>query len=358
LTYGPLPRWLALGAALGGCGGEPSPELRPLPEGVGAEACDDEGFEQLRTICLVEAAARSGREAEASRAEAACAAIPEGPWREECRFRSAEELALRGDAVSALRGCAAAGRFARFCVTHVGWKLPPPDDSLAAVAFPSSPEPWVSAASVITDASLRAEAEDTLRARWHMARAYGTGMADPSWARQAGAVDGPYARGGFALEAVRLGGGDAAAARAAFDAATPLTGAPLPLDRRHGRYDGDMRIAEEADLPTVRTYGGGRRLVGADASEDREIAVLEALAFQEPPVSAEAFRPFLDDQRRALRLTALRHFRTRPGADVEEVLSRLAQDPDPAVSAHAKDGLEYRTWRGKGKAAGPRAKRP
>jgi hypothetical protein len=358
LTNGTLPRWLALATALAGCGGEPSPALRPLPEGVGAEACEDEGFEQLRTICLVEAAARSGREADATRAEAACSAIPEGPWREECRFRSAEELALRGDAVSALRGCASAGRFARFCVTHVGWKLPPPDDTTAAVAFPPSPEPWIAAAGAISDASLRAEAEDTLRARWHMARAYGTGTADPAWVRQAGAVDGPYARGGFALEAVRLSGGNADAARSAFDATTPLTGAPLPLDRRHGRHDGDMRIAEEADLPTVRTYGGGRRRIGSDEAEDREIAVLEALAFQEPPVSAEAFRPFLDDPRRALRLTALRHFRTRPSTDAEQVLERLAQDPDLAVAAHAKDGLHYRTWLGKGKAAGPRAKRP
>ncbi len=334
--------------AAAGCGGAPeAPTVRPLAPGAGAEACDEEPFEQLRTICLVEAAARAGREADAARAEGACAAVPEGAWREECRFRAAEELALRGDALSALRGCGAAGRFARFCVTHVGWKLPPPDDPSAAVAFPDTVAPWLGAAAAITDAPLRLEAEDTLRARWHFARVYGTGVADPADVRRAAPEDAPHARGAFALEAARLLRGDAAAVSAAFDATAPLRGPVLPPERRHGRYDGDLRVDAEAELPAVRTFGGGRRLVGADAAEDVAVAVLEALAFLEPPLDASAFAGSVDDPRRAVRLTALRHFRTRPGPDVEARMRQLSTDADPAVAAHAVDALKYRTWEGK-----------
>ncbi len=342
-------RGLPLLAALVGCGTaeEPTPSIRALPPGAGAEACDAEPFDQLRTICLVEAAARAGREADAPAAEAACAQVPDGAWREECRFRSAEELALRGDAVAALRGCAEAGRFARFCVTHVGWKLPPPDDASAAIAFPDAPNTWVDATAPIADAELRAEAAQIVRARWHFARLYGTGRADPAAVRAAAPEDAADARGAFALEAVRLLNGDLEAARAAFDADAPLTGPALALDRRFGRYDGDLRVDAEAALPFARTFGGGRRLVAEDPSEDRDVALLEALAFREPAAPAEAFAPHLDDPRRAVRLTAVRHFRTRPSPDAEAVLTRLAADPDPAVAAHAADGLRYRTWLGK-----------
>lgn len=352
-------RGLTLLALLAGCGAaeEPAPSIRALPPGAGAEACDAEPFEQLRTICLVEAAARAGREADAPAAESACAQVPEGAWREECRFRSAEELALRGDAVAALRGCANAGRFARFCVTHVGWKLPPPEDGRAAVAFPDAPAAWVAATALISDADLRAEAEQIVRARWHFARVYGTGRADPAVVRAAAPEDAADARGAFALEAVRLLNGDLDAARAAFDADAPLTGSTLPTDRRFGRYDGDLRVDAESALPFARTFGGGRRLVAVDPAEDRDVALLEALAFREPAAPAEAFAAYLDDPRRTVRLTAIRHFRTRPSPDAEAVLTRLAADPDPAVAAHAADGLRYRTWLGKSTGPG-RVKRP
>ena len=342
-----LAAFVLAGGLLQGCGREAAPTIRPLPDGVGAEVCDAEPFDQLRTICLVEAAARAGREADAGRAEAACAAVPEGAWREECRFRSAEELAARGDAAAALRGCGAAGRFATFCVTHVGWRLPAPDDPASTQRFPEASGAWVDAAAAIDDAALRAEAEDSLRARWHHARVFGTGTADPRAAKAAASPDAPYARTAWALEAVRLAEGDLAVARASWAADAVLTGVALPVARRVGRYDGDLRVDAEAQLPTVRTFGGGARLIAADPEIDVRVALLDALAFREATTSAEPFAPFLDDPAREVRLVALRHFRTRPSPNAEVVLTRLAGDPDPAVAAHAKDALAHKTWLGK-----------
>ncbi|MDP2309189.1 MAG: HEAT repeat domain-containing protein [Pseudomonadota bacterium] len=333
------------------CSGSPgsAPVVRPLPEGAGPEVCAREPFEQLRIACLVESAARAGREGNADLAEAACAALSTtaasaeslGTWQDECHFRAGEELGRAGKVVAALAHCGRAGRFATFCTTHTGWGIPPGDAPLAT---------WLSGVTALPEA-LRAEATDILRARWWFNLYFGTGAADPAPARAASPDEAPHARGAWALEAIRLTDGDLPAALAAWASGIVLTGPPL--DRRLGRYDAPFKIPGEDALPRIWTFGGSRRFVGATPEEDLDIALLEGLYFHER-AGAEAFAPFLRDPRPAVRYTALRCFRTLPSPDAEAVLSALAQDPDPIVAAHVADALKYQTWKGKPNAPGLR----
>lgn len=52
-----------------------------------------------------------------------CEQIPDGKWREECWFLSAEAINRRGDALQAARYCQKAGRFALDCAQHL-WQTP------------------------------------------------------------------------------------------------------------------------------------------------------------------------------------------------------------------------------------------
>ncbi|MDP2313355.1 MAG: HEAT repeat domain-containing protein [Pseudomonadota bacterium] len=327
-------------------GGGEAPVVRPLAEGAGPEVCAQEPFEQLRIGCLVESAARAGREGDPDRAEAACAALPAGAWLDECHFRAGEELGRAGKVVPALAHCGRAGRFATFCTTHVGWGIPPLEEPLAT---------WLSGVPALPD-ELEIEAADTLRARWWFNRYFGTGTADPALAQAAPPDELPHARGAWALEAIRLADGDLPAARAAWTAGTVLTGPILGgegRDRRLGRYDAPFKIAGEDALPRIPTFGGGRRFVGETPDEDLDLALVEGLYFRER-TGAAAFRPFLADPRPRVRYTALRCYRTLPSPDAEAVLSAMAQDADPIVAAHVADALKYRTWKGKPNAPGLR----
>ncbi|MFZ5477972.1 MAG: hypothetical protein ACOZNI_14455 [Myxococcota bacterium] len=311
------------------CGGE-------LPQGTGPEACDREPYPELRTTCLVEAGARLGREKDGAGAQAACDAIPAGAWRDECHFRAGEELGRAGEAPAALTHCGQAGQYATFCVTHAGWGLPPSDTPL---------DVWLGGVPSLPP-ELRADATDILRARWWFNRFYGTGAADPR-----AVEDSPHARGAWALEAIRLADGDVARAKAAWDTGETLVGEPLPPERRVGRYDAPFQIPGETELPRVRTYGSGLRLVGESPAEDLDVALLEALYFRER-TDGTAFAAWLADPRPRVRYTALRLFRVLPSPDVEATLTAMREDPDPVVRAHVEDGLAYRTWLGKGHAPG------
>lgn len=326
--------------ALAACGEPPAkPEVRPLPAGAGPEVCAEEPFEQLRVGCLVESAARSAREGDLARVEAACKDLPEGTWKDECHFRGGEELARAGEVVEGFSHCARAGKFATFCVTHAGWGAPPSDAPLAT---------WLAGAAPLPG-PLRAEGEDILRGRWWFNHYFGTGTADPALAKAAPPDEAPHARGAWALEAIRLTNGDRAAARAAWDAGAVLTG--TPPERKLGRYDAPFKIPGEADLPRIFTYGGGKRLVGETPDEDVDIALLEGLFFREA-TGADAFAPLLSDPRPRVRYTALRAYRTLPSPDAREVLTALQADPDPIVLAHVADALKYETWKGKPNAPG------
>lgn len=326
---------------LAGCEPAPAPAFRP-PATTQTD-CDLEASPQLKTLCLVQLAADLGRKGDAPGAAAACGAVAPGLWNAECHFRAGEELAKAGALALGLASCQQAGKYRTFCFTHAVWGAPAGDGALAD---------WVALGSGWEDV----DGVESLRARWWFNHYFGTGRADSADAKAASADDAPHARGAWALEAVRLAGGDPGAARAAWEGAT-LSGTPLAPPDRIGRYDLPFAIAEEQALPSVPGFGGSRRLVGGTPEEDLDIALLEAAYFRESAGSA-TFAPWLADPRPRVRYTALRCYRTLPSPDAEAVLTALKDDPDAIVRAHVADALKYRTWLGKGNLPGLKQARP
>lgn len=318
-------------ALLVACG---TPAAPPLAVPTRAEDCDAEPAPELRTLCLVQVAGQLGRDGQAEAARAACAAVTDPTWSQECHFRAGEELARAGHLAVGLELCGKAGRFRTFCFTHAVWNAP--DDG--------APLPtWEALGAAFSDV----EGVDNLRARWWFNQYFGVGRADATAARAAPAESAAAARGAWALEAVRLADGDIARAKAAWTGA-PLEGPTLSPPARVGRYDLPFPIDAERALPGVPGFGGSRRLVGETDDEDVDIALLEGAWFREA-TGADTFSPYLDDVRPRVRYTALRAFRSLPSPDAEARLTALGADPDPIVHAHVVDALRYRTWEGKGK---------
>ena len=315
----------------------------PPPPPVHLADCDAEPAPELKTLCLVQVAADRARAGDHQEADTACDGVPEGVWQEECHFRAGEELAKAGDLTHGLQMCQEAGQFRSFCFTHSAWGVPASAAPLAD--YESAGVPFTDLHGV-----------ETLRARWWFNHFFGTGKADAAEAHAAAPESAAAARGAWALEAVRLTGGDLAAARAAW-AGPALTGEPLPPGARLGRYDLPFDIAGENELPHVPGFGGSTRLVGESDEEDLDIALLEGAYFRETAGSA-TFLPFLDDPRPRVRYTALRFYRTLPSPDAETVLRARAADPDPIVRAHVADALKYQTWKGKANLPGLRLARP
>lgn len=333
--------WVAVLAA---CASSPAPVLSALPQGSPAamlEACAHEAFPQLAIGCRVEAAARAADTGDLATVTAACAAVPEGNWRDECHFRAGEQLGKAGRTDASLAQCASAGAYTRFCLTHAGWGLPASDTrapaDLAALALRTIPGRYGADAAAI------------LRARAWFNRYVGTGAADPAPVRAAAGDDAAPARTAWAFEAVRLAGGFDAARAAFAPGAPPLTGAALPPPRRVGRYDTFPDMATEGELPHSLTFADASRFVGVDADEDLDIALIEGLYFNAPtgPETGAAFARWLDDPRPRVRYTALRRFRALPSTGVEARLRAMADDPDAIVRAHVADALTYHTWLGR-----------
>ncbi len=326
---------------LAGCAAPPASSFRP-PAATLAD-CDLEASPQLKTLCLVQLAADLGGKGDSTGALAACAAITSELWSQECHFRAGEELATAGQLGAGLAACQQAGKYRTFCFTHAVWRAPAAEAPLAE---------WEAFGSGWEDL----DGTESLRARWWFNHYFGTGLADSALAKSASAEDAPHARGAWALEAVRLAGGDLAAARASWDG-VPLLGGPLPPPGRVGRYDLPFAIPEEESLPHVPGFGGSQRLVGETPDEDLDITLLEAAYFRES-AGAATFAPWLDDPRPRVRYTALRCYRTLPSPDAEAVLTALKDDADPIVRAHVADALRYKTWRGKGNLPGLNQARP
>lgn len=332
------------------CSGTPSPTLDTLPAGSARDmlaTCAREPFPELSWGCRVEAAAAAGREGDGTLADEACSPITAEVWRDECHFRAGEELGKHGHTYESLEQCGQSARYGRFCLTHAAWGMPP-DTARSA-------EEWADAATTLLPEALAAAGADVLRSRWWFNHYVGTGMADPLEAQKASPADGPYARGAWAIEILRITGGRVGLARLVWagDLGAP-PGTPLPREARVGRYDVALAIPEEQKIRWIRTFGDARRLVGRTIEEDLEIAYIEAMYFNGPSDGAP-FAAWLDDPRPYVRYAALHKYRILPSADVEPTLARLAQDPDPIVRAHAQDGLKYRTWLGKPNATGPRS---
>ncbi len=351
-------------ALLGGCpSDEPGPVdlLAPLPRdpAEALEACAREPFPELATTCRVEAAARAAGADRPEVAEAACAAIDDPRWGEECHFRAGEELARRGRMGAALGHCMRAGRYGRFCVTHSAWHSPPqraldPADVAAVLQRESASDAEVQVAVQGAAGELAAEARDTMRARFWFSTYLGSGSADPAAARAAPPASTPAARTGFALEAVRLllpreatVPADAVEQIAAIwrGDLPALTGSPLGPHHRHGRYHPPLGTRAEEGAAVLPQYGGGRRLVSSDPACDLTVATLEALYFR-PETSAEIFEPWIAHECPEVRWTATRMVRVTPSAtlDHEAVLGALVDHADPGVAAQASEGLRTREW--------------
>lgn len=346
--------------ALLACSGGDAPDPRAAALGEWPEDpdqliafCPTLPYEELRITCRVQAAARFGHHGRSDDAWAACAPISEPLWTEECHFRAGEELGRVGDTLEALRHCASAGWFGRFCLTHAGWNLPPSKD-LSQDTPPDLVEQAglellgsVDQALAGAGDGLEGEGRDIVLSRYGYNLYVGTGKADPAAARIEGPL-GAALRGGFGIEAARLLPTPTPEAIVAIwrGDQPPPTGAPLDPKRRVGRYTIPIDAPHERGLPHLPTFGGGQRLVGETAEEDAVIAALEGM-FWVDGVPAEAFVPALDDPRPRVRWTAARLVRLAPAADLDQeaLLTELSTShSDPGVRWQAADGLKTRSF--------------
>ena len=271
------------------------------------ESCEAIPLEGHATTCRVQVAADAGGRGDDALARRACDAVAEGTWRDECHFRAGEELGRAGHTDLSLRHCAEAGRFARNCVTHAAWGLPP-DTDLRSDDHDAVAASMTEFAQVAEDAlsgapeGVAPEAMDQLMARAWFNLYVGSGVADPTPTKGLEPWQAAQARTAWAIEAARLRQGEDLVQ--SWVDGTALHGDALS-DRRNvtGRYASPVLPEGVEAHPHVATYGGGARLKVEDPETDILIAVLEGLYFVEstPP---ERFALQLDDPVPELRWTA------------------------------------------------------
>ncbi len=357
------------------CTGEPDPltlAAQPWPQDPEAllPLCDEQPFEELAVTCRVQAAANFGLRGQAEQADAVCARIPEGTWRDECHFRAGEELGRAGFTIPGLRHCAAAGRFARNCITHAAWRLPRQPDLSPARGGAAIAAAWdelsvqVTAVLAGVGDGLEGEGLDLIQARFAYNIYVGSGQTDPDAARLPHPLGGAL-RTGLAVEVARLLAADGqpvsveAIVNVYAGATPPLTGAPA-TDREHlGRYHTPILSPFEAGQPHLPVYGGGLRLASLSPDEDMVLAALEALYWL-PDTTADAFLPWLDSPEEAPRRTAAKLLRLchARGFDIEETLTGLAAThPDEGVRWHMQDGLDRRSFEERAAAPPPPGER-
>lgn len=318
------------------------------PEALAAR-CAAEPAPELAPACWVQLAATWAARGDAARADQACSQIvADGPatatWKEECAFRTGEELARSGAALPALERCARAGWFGRSCLMHASQSLPPspgldsrrPPAELAAAAAELDQQVQIALNGAAH--GIPGEGRDLLRARFGFNVYVGSGVAEPGPARLPGEL-GPALRTGFAIEAVRLGvaAGEDPHPRLALEVWTGArpapTGPPLAAEHRAGRYLQRGPTQAESGLPHTPVFGGGLRLVGRDAEEDLLIAALEAMFFL-PDTPAAALRPWMDDPAERVRWTAARLTRrASTPAEAEALAAAVAASPDAGLRA-------------------------
>ena len=325
--------------------------------------CDAQPFEELAVTCRVQAAANFGMRGHADRADEVCAVIPAGTWQDECHFRAGEELGRAGHTIPGLRHCAAAGRFARNCITHAAWRLPrEPDlspDLGAEVIAAAWGELSVQVEAVLAGVGdgLEGEGMDLVQARFGYNVYVGSGQTDPRAAQLPHPLGGAL-RTGMAVEVVRLmeDAGQPVSLQSILDiytGSTALTGLANTGHEHLGRYHTPILSPHEAGQPHLPVYGGGLRLASLSPDEDIILAGLEALYWQ-PKTPADAFLPWIDAPAEDTRRTAAKLLRLCTGQDfdIEQTLTALAAEhPDEGVRWHAHDGLDRRSF--EEKSAGP-----
>jgi hypothetical protein len=346
-------------ALLLACRGE-SPDLKgPTPDDPAEQlaGCVQEPFEELRITCEVEVAAKAASLGKPELSEAACSKMTRPVWVDECHFRAGEEFGHAGAVKDAMSHCKRAGKYSKFCLTHLGWRKPPDAtlDHEPAKALTAWMREKQEAEAGLDGATPKfsADAHDVLAARFWFNLYYGTGDADPRAARAAPDDIAPAARQGFALEAVRIlaGSGDVSSdivgqieALYKSDGDFPR-GPVVPEDQRNGRYHPPMGLQPARDKATLALYGGGRRWVDPDPDADLRVAILWALYFR-PETPADVFVPYLQDPNDTVRWTAAELVRTTPSTtlDHDALLQKLADSEDPGLRETGHEGLRGREW--------------
>ena len=321
------------------CGSDESVLEDMLTAGSSLDECAGVEVGQLQTLCYVEVAAAAASHQDDATAQAACAAIDEGVWREECHFRAGEELAKAGLTDLALRHCVVAGQFAPFCLTHSFWGL-----SMGRELSSGDPEAVISAmdeflvtvdaALVDADPMLRAEARDGLLSRAWFNVYVGTGLADPKAAKAAPADQAPYARTAWAMEAARLmdppevPGMAVPALMLAYAGDEVLTGLEQAPEARVGQHARPLFPSEHHGVAAIFIFGGGRRLVDPDPMNDLLIACIEGLFYAERDLASWSI--YLRDESFAVRQTAVKNTvlaggEVRTDDALDQEMSRVAK---------------------------------
>lgn len=340
---------LAALMAAWGCGerGPVDPAGDALRAGGSLAACAEVAFVELAIPCRVAVAAEAGKAGDVALADEACALVPEGLWREECHFRAGEELGKAGHTDRALRFCARAGDFARNCVTHAAWGLPPepglsPADPARALSALDEQRGVFSTGLRGAAPGVQGEGVDILLSRAWFNLYVGSGSADPAAARGAEGEHGPHARTAWALEFVRLAAlppeqaVDAALAVWRGEAPAP-TGAALPPGPRLGRHTSPIVPEGLRGARHAATFGGGVRLVAESVEEDLTVAIIEALFYQESTPSA-VFAAYQRDPRRAVGLTAWKLWGLTAPPEAVKATIDAATDPLVAETLRLAEG--------------------
>ncbi|RME28666.1 MAG: hypothetical protein D6798_01885 [Deltaproteobacteria bacterium] len=278
-------------------------------------AADSPEVQALCTLDRVVESVYGGRGAEAAEE---CDVLPQGTWRDECRFQVAEALAMRGELNPALSICGEIGRFAQMCFGHALWLR----STELVDATPADADAWERVDAFIAtlpDIGLQGAhlTEIARAAAWHGIYA-GSGSADPAAARAAPGRHARHARTAFAWEAVRLQGNQGRSrdiveyVQAVWDGREPPpSGAPLPLACWRVRLVPRMDLLSPLYTGTIRTYGGGIRFTDPDPDTDLRIATLSAIWTHGRPIDALYLAELARDPSPAVQLTAA----TLMGAD-------------------------------------------
>ncbi len=279
-------------------------------------------------------------------------------WRDECGFRVAEAQALRGDLPGALTTCQGSGALQRWCQGHAAWLSSAglvavgPHDADAQLAVDALLERLTLAESVQGAACPRSDQDCSVlpivRAAAWLGIYAGSGSADPGAARGSSAEDGPFARGAFAWEAVRLlgpaleSGELVASVQAIFEGHSPPPAGP-PLEQRcwsHRVMPRRSVLAPEYG-GYVRSYVGGLRFVSQQEPDDLLIATIEARWSQGAEPEPAFLMALLFHPSQAVRKTAAQHLAlvVEDAGELEELLAGA----DAEVRAVAEDVFEGRS---------------
>ena len=324
--------------------------LVPAEEGTAAEALAEEDCQaiewpELKVPCLVSQGAKAAIAGDVNAAIAACAQIEDPLWQEECHFRMAEELGRAGALEDAVLRCMAAGRFRRFCLTHLAWQMPPASyapDAPDALELLLQEDASLQGPTDALPSEIKELLQSGLRAGLWFRLFYGSGVADPKLVKSAPPEHRAAAMSGYGAEVVRLlldGSNEVndlpQRVGSIWTENEVIRGESLPHLSRVGRYHSGVVPPEMGEVQAYPTFGGGVRLVAADLEEDLILALLHGLHLREA-VSADVFLKWLSDPRSSVRHMAAWVHVISSAPEPPSLL--LGEHDDPVIQALARGG--------------------